>query len=120
MLCYEDIHMPHESRNFTVISLAYFNSIMSCGIVLWGYSSDSKKVFCVQNKIFIIMADVERRVVVSIEQFQMTAYTQHKDSLQINLHVPTSNLSKYHRGVYCTGMKLFNNHPQTVRGFVMI
>jgi uncharacterized iron-regulated protein len=65
--------MPHENRNFTVSSLAYFHSIMSWRIILWGYSTDSKKVFCVQNKICIKMADAERRVVVSMEQFQMTS-----------------------------------------------
>jgi hypothetical protein len=32
-----------------------------------------------------------------------------------NLHVPNTNLSKYQKRVYCTGIKLFNNLPPTVK-----
>jgi hypothetical protein len=32
-----------------------------------------------------------------------------------NLHVPNTNLSKYQKGVYYTGIQLFNNLPHTIR-----
>jgi hypothetical protein len=32
-----------------------------------------------------------------------------------NLHVPKTNLSKYQKGVYYSGIKLFNNLPPTIK-----
>jgi hypothetical protein len=34
---------------------------MSCGIIFWGNSTDSKKVFYIQNKIIRIMAGTKGR-----------------------------------------------------------
>jgi hypothetical protein len=32
-----------------------------------------------------------------------------------DLHIPNANLTKYHGGVYYTGIKLFNNLPPTIK-----
>jgi hypothetical protein len=32
-----------------------------------------------------------------------------------NYHVPSSNLSLYQKGVYFTGIKVFNNLPQSIK-----
>jgi hypothetical protein len=34
-----------------------------------------------------------------------------------NYHLPSSNLSLYQKGVYFTGIKLFNNLPQSIKNF---
>jgi hypothetical protein len=77
-----------------------------------------RKVFCVQ---IIIMAGVERRAVDSMEMFQMTSLIHStRTGCRHNLHVPNNDQSKYQRGVYYTGMKLFINYLPTVRGCVMM
>jgi hypothetical protein len=32
-----------------------------------------------------------------------------------NFHLPSSNLSLYQKGVYCTGIKVFNSLPQSIK-----
>jgi hypothetical protein len=32
-----------------------------------------------------------------------------------NFHLPSSNLSLYQKGVYFTGIKVFNNLPQSIK-----
>jgi hypothetical protein len=41
------------------IYFAYFNSVMKYGIIIWGYSSISKRIFTLQKRIVIIMADAK-------------------------------------------------------------
>jgi hypothetical protein len=45
-----------------LVYFAYFHSVMSYGVIFWGNSTDSKRVFIIQNKIIRIMAGVKRRV----------------------------------------------------------
>jgi hypothetical protein len=45
-----------------LVYFAYFHSIMLFGVILWGNSTDSKRVFIIQKKIIRIMAGVRRRV----------------------------------------------------------
>jgi hypothetical protein len=44
------------------VYFAYFHSIMSYGVIFWGNSTDSKRVFIIQKKIIRLMAGVKRRV----------------------------------------------------------
>jgi hypothetical protein len=55
-------------------------------------------------------------VVDNMEKFQ-TNSDSHSISTRYryNLHVPNSNLSKYQKGVYYYGIKLFNNIPPNVK-----
>jgi hypothetical protein len=52
----------------------------------------------------------------NIEKFQ-TISNIHNISKRYtyNLHVPNTNLSKYQKGVYYAGIKLFNNLPPSIR-----
>jgi hypothetical protein len=43
------------------VYFAYLHSIMSYGIIFWGNSTDSKKVFYIQKIIIRIMAGIKRR-----------------------------------------------------------
>jgi hypothetical protein len=45
-----------------LVYFAYLNSIMSCGVILWVNSADSRRVLVIQKKIIRIMAGVKRRV----------------------------------------------------------
>jgi hypothetical protein len=42
-----------------ISNIAYFHSLMKYGIIFWGNSSDSKKVFTLQKKIVRIMMGVK-------------------------------------------------------------
>jgi hypothetical protein len=115
---------------------------MSHGIIFWGNSTDSKKVSYIQKKIIRIMADTKRRasfrelfkkfnilplaseillsllscVVDIIETFQTNSDIHNISTrYRYNLHLPNTNLSKYKKGVYCSGIKLFSNLPPTVK-----
>jgi hypothetical protein len=115
---------------------------MSYGIIFWGNSTDSEKVFYIQKRIIRIMAGAKRRAfcrelfkkfnilplasefLLSLLSFvvdNMEKYQTNSDIHSIstryryNLHVPNSNLSKYQKGVYYSGIKIFNNLPPDVK-----
>jgi hypothetical protein len=60
---------------------------------------------------------MNRIILWQVKIVMTTLYLQHKRgatltiSTRYNLHVPNTNLSKYQKGVYYTGIKLFNNPP---------
>jgi hypothetical protein len=115
---------------------------MSYGIIFWGKSTGSKKVFYIQKKIIRITADTKRRtscrelfkkinilplaskfflsvlsfVMDNIEKFQTNSDIHNMNTrYRYNLHLPNTNLSKYKKGVYYSGIKLFNNLPPTIK-----
>jgi hypothetical protein len=55
--CYAVRFMLHVSNTDTLKSVyfAYFHSIMKYGIIFWGNSSNSKKIFALQKKIRRVM-----------------------------------------------------------------
>jgi hypothetical protein len=61
MICLEVGHTTYEKRYFK-ISLFHFHVIMSYGIIFWGNSGDSKRVFNIKKKIIRVMTRVEKTV----------------------------------------------------------
>jgi hypothetical protein len=59
--CYAVRSLLHISNTDTVRSIyfVYLHSLMKYGIIFWGNSSDSKKVFTLQKKIVRIMVGVK-------------------------------------------------------------
>jgi hypothetical protein len=51
-----------KTDTLKLVYFAYFHSIMSYGVIFWENSTNSKRVFNIQNKIIRIMAGVKRRV----------------------------------------------------------
>jgi hypothetical protein len=49
-------------RTLKSIYFAYFHSIIKYGIIFWGNSSNSKKIFTLQNKIIRIMVGAQPRI----------------------------------------------------------
>jgi hypothetical protein len=124
------------------LKLVYFHSTMSCGIIFWGNSTYSKKVFYIQKKIIRTMAGTKRRascrklfkkfnilplasefllsllsfVVDNIKKYQTNSDIHNISTrYRYNIHVPNTNLRKYQKGVYYTGIKLFSNLPPTIQ-----
>jgi hypothetical protein len=55
-------------------------------------------------------------VVDNIETFKTNSYIHNISTrYRCNLHVPNTNLSKYQKGVYYSGIMLFNNLAHTIK-----
>jgi len=124
------------------IYFTHIHSIISYGIIFWGSSSYDNKVLIFQKKIIRIITNTRpgdscREVFKSMEI--MTLYSQYIYSLILytinnkhlfdtnneihkyktrsnnNLHRPIANLSKFNKGAYISGIKVFNHLPQYIK-----
>ena len=145
--CYAVRAMIHISNLLTLKSIyfAYFHSIMSYGIIFWGNSTDSKKVFILQKKIIRIMTGSKQRdscrslfkrleilplpcqyifslmVFVAKNQgnFQTNSGVHGINTRnKNNLHKPNANLSCFQRGAYYSGIKIFNKLPCNLKNLI--
>jgi hypothetical protein len=119
-----------------IIYFTHIHSIISYGIIFWGSSSYTNKVFILQKKIIRIITNTKSRNSCR-ELFKnleiMTLYSQYVYSLTLytvnnkylfntnkeihtyrtrynnNLHLPIVNLSKFNKGAYISGIKVFNH-----------
>jgi hypothetical protein len=128
-----------------VIYFAHIHSIISYGIILWGNPSYANKVFILQKNIIRIIMNTRprdscREIFKNMEI--MTLYSQYIYSLILytvnnkhlfntnngihtyrtrynnNLHFPLVNLSKFNKGPYISGVKVFNHLPQYIKKLV--
>jgi len=110
---------------------------MTYGLIFWGNSPDSMKIFRLQNKIIRIMmgcrsTDSCRKLFPNLEilplpsqyilslllfmirnknQFQVNSKIPQINTRQhANLHQPSVNATKYQIGVHCIGVKVFPFH----------
>jgi hypothetical protein len=118
---------------------------MSYGVIFWGNSTDSIRVFIVQKKIIKVMAGVKRRVscrelfknlihytplasefLLSLLSFgvdNMEKFQTNSDIHNINtrhkydLHQLSANLTSYQKGAYHAGIKLFNWFSDSIKSF---
>jgi hypothetical protein len=131
-----------DTETLKLIYFACFHSIMSYRIIFGGNSADSKKVFYTQKRIIRIMAATKRRascrelfkkfnilplasefllsllpfVVNSMEIFHANSDIHNISTrYRYNLHVPNTDLSKYQKGVYYSGVKLFSKLPHYIK-----
>jgi hypothetical protein len=114
---------------------------MKYGIIFWGNSSDSKKVFALQRKIGIRMGvkshnsyrDLFKRLeiltlpyeyIFSLINFitnNQVHFQTSADAHIVNtrnghdLHRPTANLSCFQKSAYYAGIKIINNLPSGLK-----
>ena len=117
-------------------------SIMSYGLIFWGNSTDSNNIFKIQKRLIRIITNsnknapcrelfkslnilpLQLQYIYSIllfitknkDQFSLNSHihainTRHKN----NLYVPAANLTLYQKGVYYSGIKIFNHLPTTIK-----
>jgi len=111
---------------------------MTCGLIFWGNSPDSIKIFRLQKKIIRIMmgcrsGDSCRKLFPNLEilpipsqyilslllfmiknknQFQVNSKIHKINTRQhANLHKSFVNATKYQKGVHCIDVKVFNMLP---------
>jgi hypothetical protein len=122
--------------------MQYFHAIMSYGIIFWGQSPDSLKIFLLQKRVIRTMMgcggrDWCRRLFVELGILTLPSkyifclllfvvknkklFSSNKDlhsidaRQQLNLHQPSAHLKKYQLGPYYMGIKLFNTLPATLK-----
>jgi len=114
-----------------MIYYSYFHSVMTYGLLFWGNSPDSIKIFRLQKKIIRIMTGCRRtdscmKLFINLEilplpsqyilslllfmlrnknQFLVNSEIHHIDTRQhANFHQPSVNVTKYQKGVYYLGV----------------
>jgi hypothetical protein len=120
------------------IYYAYFHSIMSYGVIFWGQSTDSSKVFLLQKRVIRVMMgcgarDSCRRLLAELgiltltsqyifclllfvvkkrELFSLNKDLHYSNTRQwVNFHQPAAHLKRYQLGPYYMGIKLYNTLP---------
>jgi hypothetical protein len=131
-----------STMNLRTIYFSYVHSIMTYGIIFWGNSSDSYNIFRLQKRAIRIIMNAGNRisccelfkrlnilllysqyilslllfVVKNIDQFTMNSEVhavniRHRSDLQ----PPSMNMTKYQKGVYYSGIKIFSHLPQNIK-----
>jgi hypothetical protein len=138
MLCYEDYHINHENRNYKIslLCLLPFHQV-KWNNFLRNFNKQQKSILYPkenhQNKrrascrelfkkfnilplVSKFLPSLSSFVVDNIEKFQTNPNIHNINTrYRYNLHVSNTNLSKYQKGVYYSGIKLFNNLPPTIK-----
>ena len=124
-----------------IIYFTHIHTIMSYGVILWGNSPSAKKVFLLQKKIIRIITNTRPRESCKeiFKNMQMMLYSQYIYSLILftvnnkhlftpnneihkyntrnnnNIHPALANLTKFNKGPYMSGIKMFNHLPQYLK-----
>jgi hypothetical protein len=141
ILCIEKYKtiLPHDTLR--VIYFVHIHSIVRYGIIFGGSSSYAKKVFILQKKIIRIITNTRprdscRKVFKNVEImtysqyiYSLILYTfnnkhlfntineihNYKTRWNNNLHLPIADSSKFNKGAYISGFKVFSHLPQYIQ-----
>jgi len=131
-----------STETLRMVYFAYVHSIMSYRIIFWVNQPYSEKIFKIQKRVMRIitnsrMRDSYRELFQRLEILPL--YSQYIFSPSIfviknkhlyntdnqiqsvhtkfktNLHPPIANLTKFQKGVYYSGIKIFNNLPHGIK-----
>ena len=129
-------------QNMKIVYFSFFHSIMTYAVIFWENSADRNKVFKLQKRgIRLNMYSSNRIscrslfkklgilplqsqyilslalfVVKNLEMFTPNSdiYTKNNRS-KSNLFLPQTRLTKYQKGVYFAGIKIFNCLPENIK-----
>jgi hypothetical protein len=140
--CYAVTSRLYISNTDTLNLFCLLSLLNEAGIIFWGYSSDSKKVFLLQKKVVRLMMGVKshnsytglfKRIEILTlpceyifslinfitskeEHFQTNADIHSVNTRHKNyLHKPPANLSCFQKSTYYAGIKIFNNLPSALK-----
>jgi hypothetical protein len=121
----------------------YFNTAMSYGLLFWGNSPQSSRIFILQKTIIRIMTNCNNRIscgslfrrleilplasqyILSLLRFMINnknVFTLNSDKYNLNLRCinnffqPSTYITTYQKGVYCMGIKVYNSLPPYIKG----
>jgi len=130
------------ANTLKMIYYSYFHSVMTYGLLFWGNSPDSIKIFRLQKKIIRIMMGCRNTesckklflnlkilplpsqyilslllfVIRNKNQFPVNSTIHHFDTRQhANFHQPSVNVTKFQKGVSNLGTKVFNMLPSYIK-----
>jgi hypothetical protein len=136
-------YMPLNIRTLKTIYYSYFNTVMSYGLLFWGNSLQSSRIFILQKRMIRILTNCNNRVscrslfrrleilplasqyILSLLRFVINnknLFTLNSDKYNLNLrHInnfyqPLLYLTTYQNGVYCMGIKVYNSLPPYIKG----
>jgi hypothetical protein len=138
--CYviRSMYLINDISTLNMIYYAYFHAIMEYGIIFWGNSPLSRKVFQLQKKIIRTMTGCIVRasckplfktlgILTMPSQYILSLMTFLANNLEyftlqssihevntrgrVQMQNPTANLTSYRRGVYYASIKTFNALP---------
>jgi hypothetical protein len=125
-----------------MVYFAYVHSVMSYGIIFWGNQPQSERVFKIQKRVIRIITNSRARdsyrdllkkleilplysqyifffflFVIKNKHLFSTNYDIHSvhTRFKTNFHPPIVNLTKFQKGVYYSGINLFNNLPHNIK-----
>ena len=120
----------------------YAHSVISYGIIFWGNSSYSQDIFKIQKRIIRIIINssrnafcrqlfkdlnilpIQSQYIYSILLYVTTKKDQFLSNSQVHkvstrqtsdLFVPTANLTVYEKGVFYSGVKIYNHLPTAIK-----
>jgi len=132
------------AQNLKMIYFAYFHSIMSYGIIFWGNSTDNDEIFKLQKRAIRSMTSSSNRtscrglfkelgnlplssqyillltlfVAKNREDFIINSDIHPYDiRFNTNLHPSSARLTKYQKGTYFLGIKIYNCLPTRIKQF---
>jgi len=127
-----------SQETLRMVYFAYVHTIMSYGIIFGGNQPQSENIFKIQKRVIGIIINSRARdpyrglfkkleilplysqyifslsiFVIKNKHLFSTNYQIHSvhTSFKTNLHPPIANLTKFQKGVYYSGIKIFNNLP---------
>jgi len=122
-----------------------FHAVMTYGIIFWGNSSHSTHAFRMQKKAIRIITGHGNRescrnffkelnilpfmleYIIPLLTFVSNNREQYFANSEIhnintrhisNLHLPRAHLNIYQKGVYYSGIKIFNSLPQDIKTYI--
>jgi hypothetical protein len=134
-------HIVPQSTLRTIY-YAYIHSILSYGIIFWGSSANVSKLFTLQKRIIRIITNtgarescreafknMEIKTLHSQYMYSVILFTAknkllftsnneihtHKTRNYLNFHLPTVNLTKFHKGPYISGIKAYNQYNEMLQ-----
>jgi hypothetical protein len=138
----EEYCLIGQSPQWAVVPMEDVHPIISYGIMFWGNSSHSDKIFKIQKRIIRIIMNssknascqqllkdlnilpIQSQYIFSIllfvtrnkDQFLSTSQVHKINTRQTSdLYVPTANLAIYEKGVYYSGIKIYNHLPTAIK-----
>jgi hypothetical protein len=143
--CFEilTIQAVMSTETLRMVYFAYVHTIISFGIIFWGNQPYSEKIFKLQKGVIIIIThprtrdscrELFKRLEILLLYSQYILYlsifvvkNKHlfttnnqihnvHTRYKTNLHPPIANLTKFQKGVYYSGIKIFNSLPHEIKG----
>ena len=129
-----------------MIYFFYIHSIITYGIIFWGNSTSSIKIFRIKKKIITIITNSRSRdscrdLFKKMKILPLCSQYIHTRSLFIvnythlytmnmeihnfntryntNLHPPISNLTNFQKGAYYSGIRIFSHLPANIKSLMV-